>query len=59
MKYALLEQKPNWTLTPWRLMGAKTYNSLSSIPDNEILITSQVPPWQSPLKEYSRFSEYS
>ena len=52
MKYALLEQKPNWTLTPWRLMGAKTYNSLSSIPDNEILITSQVPPWQSPLKEY-------
>ena len=56
MKYALsndiIEKVPSWTLTPWRLMGAKTYSNVLSIPDGEILVTSHFPPWWSPLKEY-------
>ena len=58
MKYALshdiLEKMPSWTLTPWKLMGAKTYNNVSSIPDGEILIVSHVAPWWEPVKSYIR-----
>ena len=56
MKYALsndiLDKMSRWTLTPWILMGAKTYDCISSIPDNEVLIVSHFAPWWNPVKSY-------
>jgi hypothetical protein len=56
MKYALsndiLDKMPSWTLTPWILMGAKTYDCISSIPDDEVLIVSHFAPWWNPVRSY-------
>jgi hypothetical protein len=57
MKYAISREMmgksfSTWTVQPWKLMGLTVYDTVSQVPDNEILISSHVPPWRDPLREY-------
>jgi hypothetical protein len=57
MKYAISREMmgksfSTWTVQPWKLMGLTVYDTVSQVPDNEILISSHVPPWQDPLRQY-------
>jgi hypothetical protein len=57
MKYAISRQLmgksfSTWTVQPWKLMGLTVYDTVSQIPDNEILIASHYAPWWDPIKSY-------
>lgn len=57
MKYAfskdvITKNTPPFTLMPWKLMGAKTFNTVKEIPDDYILVASHFAPWWEPLKSY-------
>ena len=41
-----------WTLKPWRIKGLKTFEKLSHIPQDHVLVVSHFAPWWSPLKEW-------
>lgn len=56
-KYAIcpevIENKSsNWILQPWIKAGAKTFSTVSEIPNDYILISVHHPPWRSPYKEW-------
>lgn len=56
-KYAIcseiIENKSsNWILQPFIKAGAQTFNKVSDIPNDYILISVHYPPWRSPYKEW-------
>lgn len=56
MKYAwchdMRGEHWKWSLTPWRLRGLREFECVANVPDDYVLISSHVPPWASPLREY-------
>ena len=41
-----------WSLLPWQRKGLKTFDRLSQIPKDHVLVVSHFAPWWSPLKEW-------
>lgn len=57
LKYAISEdlidnKSGNTYLKPWINAGAKTFQKVSEVPDNYILISYHVPPWRQPYKDW-------
>jgi len=55
-KYAickeLIEIKGTQYLEPWLKIGTPTFDKVSQVPDDHILISCHYPPWRSPFKEW-------
>lgn len=45
-------ENEKWSLTPWRKKGLKRFATVSSVPDDYVLVVSHFAPWWSPLKQY-------